>query len=319
MFQNDTSPNDSKDSYAMDNQVNYDELEKLGIEAVPFNKRIEAFYEGTRAATDLSEQVVIPQLAALIKPSQKERIIVGLYYRMFLWMRSLASLNNTIHFQAAASATRSIFELLLDIKLLINDKPKGSVDKFETFIQVERFRVAKKYVDFKNKNPGLKYKSGFTKEKLVNKPGEESRIDKLIELKWGKNSKGEPKKVEHWTCWKIDKRAEEAGKDCEYFYRESFALLSWYTHSGLVGVKGVSKEGFDAIFGNAHMLAQPIFLDATLLVARELKLIQAIPQLINWAEEAKLIVGNVIIKEQIKYLKNLQDKESTGPSYKGTP
>lgn len=291
----------------MGNQTDRDTLKNLkniDIENIPFKKRIEAFYEGTHAAADLAEQVMIPQLRALIKPSRKERAIIGLYYRMYTWMRSLVSLNDTIHFQATASATRSIFELLLDIKLLIDDNPENSIDKFEAFIQVEKFRVAKKYVDFKGKNPGLKYTSDLTKEKLVSKPGEESRIHKLIELIWGKNEKGKPKKIEHWSGWNIDRRAKEAGKDYEFFYHESFALLSWYMHSGLVGFKGVTKEGLEVVFGYSHMLAAPMFRDATLLVARELKLIQAIPQLGDWIKEAKLAVGKVIIEEHFKNLEN---------------
>ncbi len=283
-------------------------LENIDIEKIPFNKKIEAFYEGTRAATELAKQVMIPQLKALINPSRKEEIIKGLYFSMYAWMLTLVSLNDTVHFQGAASATRSIFELLLDIKLLIEDKPINSIDKFDAFIQVEKFRAAKKYVEFKMSNPGLKYKSGLAKEKLVNKSGEENRINTLIVLNWGKAKKSKPRKIEHWTGWGINKRAQEAGKDYEFFYHESFALLSWYLHSGLVGIKGMSTESLGAVFGNSHMLAAPLFLDATLLVAEELKLLKAIPQLIDWIKEAKLVVGRVIIEEHLKIL------ESNNPS-----
>lgn len=292
----------------MNNQIQYSDLMKIGLEPVSFKKRIEASYEGTRAAESLAKEVMIPQLKALIKPSRKEEALKGLYFRMYAWVRSLVSLNDTVHFQAAASAARSIFELLLDVKLLIDDKPKDAIDKFEAFTQVERFRVAKKYVDFKNNNPGLKYTKELSREKLVSKPGKESQINKLIELNWGKNKKGQPKKVEHWTSWKIDKRAKEAGKDYELLYHESFPLLSWYMHSSLAGFGGVTKEGLEVVFGKSHMLTVPLFLDATLLVARELKLLQAIPQLIDWVKEAELVVGQVIIEEQIKYLKNLKNK-----------
>ena len=152
----------------MDDQIDYEALKKLDIETIPFSKRIEAFYEGTRALTDLSKQIMIPQLTALIQPSRKEEIIKGLYYRIYAWMYSLVSLKEIINFQAA-SVTRSIFELLLDIKLMIEDKPKNSIAKFDAFIEVEKFRIAKKYVDFKVKNPDLKYVGGSGKENLVNK------------------------------------------------------------------------------------------------------------------------------------------------------
>lgn len=293
----------------MNNQIDYDALKNLDIETIPFSKRIEAFYEGTRAAADLAQQVMTPLLKALINPSRKEEILKGLYFRMYAWMRTLISLNDTVHFQAAASATRSIFELLLDIKLIIDDNPKGAIQKFDTFVEVEKFRIAKGYVGFKNRNPALRYVGDRGKENLVNKQGEQERIEKLRELYWGKDSKDKPINPRHWSGWPTNKRAEEAGKYDEFFYHASFGLLSWYMHSGPTGVQGMSKESLEAVFGNSHMLAQPMFLDATLLVAQEFKLITAIPQLTDWIKEAELAVGKVILDEHIKQLKDLENKK----------
>lgn len=288
----------------MSTQVNSKLKNNIDIEKIPFKKRIEAFYEGTRAATELAKQVIVPQLKALITPSREEEIIKGLYFSMYAWMLTLVSLKDTVHFQAAASAARSIFELLLDIKLLIENKPTNSINKFETFIQVEKFRVAKKYVNFKKSNPYLKYREGLAKEKLVEKEGEEDRINQLILVNWGRDKKGKLRRVDHWSGWDIARRAKEAGKNYEFFYHESFALLSWYIHSGLVGIKGMSAEVLSVVFGNSHMLAAPMFLDATLLVAQEFKLTQAIPQLKDWIKEADLAVGKVIIEEHLKNLKS---------------
>jgi uncharacterized membrane protein len=71
----------------------------------------------------------------------------------------------------------------------------------------------------------------------------------------------------------------------------------------------MNKEGLEAVFGHAHMLATPMFSDATLLVAKELKLIQAIPQLVDWIKEAKLAVGKVLLNEHIKQLKDIESKK----------
>ncbi len=293
----------------MNNQVDYEVLKNLDIETIPFSKRIEAFYEGTRAATDLAQQVMIPQLKALMSPSRKEEILKGLYFRMYAWMRTLVSLNDTVHFQATASAARSIFELLLDIKLVIDDNPKGALQKFDAFVEVEKFRVAKKYVDFKNHNPSLKYRGDQGKENLVNKQDEQTRIEELKELHWGRDKKDKVISPPHWSGWPLSKRAEEAGKDYEFSYHESFGLLSWYVHPGSVGIQGMSKESLEAVFGNSHMLAQPMFLDAMLLVAKEFKLTTAIPQLTDWIKEAELAVGKVILDEHLKQLKGLDNKK----------
>ena len=55
-------------------------------------------------------------------------------------------------------------------------------------------------------------------------------------------------KVVHWTGWKTDKRAQEAGKNYELFYHEQYALLSLYTHAGLIGIQGMKKDGLEAVF-----------------------------------------------------------------------
>lgn len=57
------------------------------------------------------------------------------------------------------------------------------------------------------------------------------------------------------------------------------------------------------------MLATPMFSDATLLVAKELKLMQAIPQLVDWIQEAKSEVGKILLDEHIKQLQELKSKK----------
>jgi hypothetical protein len=40
---------------------------------------------------------------------------------MFLWFEAITELKDPRHFQVAQSAARSLFELLLDVKLVIRD------------------------------------------------------------------------------------------------------------------------------------------------------------------------------------------------------
>jgi hypothetical protein len=93
--------------------VTFDELEKADVSDLPVRMRIEAFYKGTDALSQFTESKMIPILKGQINLSYKEKAIVGTYYRMYGSVRSLVAMNRRIHFQGAAAAARSLFELLL--------------------------------------------------------------------------------------------------------------------------------------------------------------------------------------------------------------
>jgi len=154
---------------------------------IPVQLALEGYYAGICESVAFADEVILPQLNAiqLLTRStgkmltKKETYLIHFYQRVCLWIKSVKALNNAIHFQAVASAARSIFELLVDIKLLIDNNPKDAVERIDAFIQVEKFRVAERYAGFKKDNPDLNYIKGLKREAFANKPGESARIKKL--------------------------------------------------------------------------------------------------------------------------------------------
>jgi hypothetical protein len=107
-----------------------------------------ATFEGVSALQVFSEFYLRPLLQGLVGTTARERAFLGLYYRMAAYLASVRKLDAPIHFQSIAAAARSVFELGLDIALLGADATNQSVDRLAAFTRVERYRLARKLVDF---------------------------------------------------------------------------------------------------------------------------------------------------------------------------
>ena len=89
------------------------------------------------------------------QPSDRERLLFGLYYRLVGYGRSAVTLNEPIHFQSLASASRSTIELYLDMELIHQDKFTDGVARAHAFTEVQKLRGAQKIMRFFTDNPDL--------------------------------------------------------------------------------------------------------------------------------------------------------------------
>src|SRR6266478_517460 len=83
--------------------------------------------------TIFSHDVMIPQLKTLLRPSAQEIACRDIYFKMYLLLRSALTMNRLDHFQSVAALTRSLFELLLDMKILARDKTGDAVKRYNEF------------------------------------------------------------------------------------------------------------------------------------------------------------------------------------------
>jgi len=288
--------------------VSFEELEKADVFDLPTRTLVEAFYKGTDALAEFAKSVMIPLLRGQINLGDKEKAIVGTYYRMYAWVRSMVAMNSRIHFQGAATAARSLFELLLDIQTLATDKTGASVERFHTFPEIERFRVADNLVSFCNDHRNNTRLDDSHQRAFMSKPGKRESIDQTIVKLWGKTKKGKPNRLEHWTGKKIRERAHDLGLKYDELYHESYPLLSWYIHSGSTGYAGLSSETIEQCFGVSHSIAQKVFLEATVICAQEMKISLALDWFHKAIAELRLTPGKVLVEEQIKILEETKSK-----------
>lgn len=288
--------------------VDLEDLENFNVNELPLKARLDATYDGTKELYNFCKEIIIPAVQSLVNPGPNEDAIRGAYYRMFLLLESAISLNHTKFFQTTASTTRSLFELLLDIKFLSDDEGGSWTKKYHAFPEVDKFNIATKLVKFDQSNPRILAKDIAIQKDYIENTERIKRINENIISNWGRDKNGQPQKPRHWTGMNIDSRAHIFGLDCEAMYLEIFPNLSLYVHSGSTGYAGISKEGLESCFGLCHRQIQRIVIEATAICSKVLKIDEAVrhqlnDSLDNILEKIKLAPGRFIVEEQIKILK----------------
>jgi hypothetical protein len=115
---------------------------------LPLPSKVEAFFQGTDDIRHFVVTVMEPILSGQLGLDDRQTAIVGTYYRIVGWLKALRELNSPSHYQTVAAGARSLFELLLDIKLIESDPSGQMVKKFHAFPEVEKYRAASKLVSY---------------------------------------------------------------------------------------------------------------------------------------------------------------------------
>jgi Family of unknown function (DUF5677) len=207
---------------------------------------VKSYYGGLCNCVDFVQTKIIPILIGQIDLSQKEEAILGIFYRTHALGSSLTRLNDKPDFSAAAIISRTMFELLLDIKILASPSlTSNELEKFRAFVEVERFRKASKLLEYQSQHPGIEKDSNFNagfRKQFVEAPGKRDAVESLVLSLWGKNKKGKPNWPDHWTGDSVRERAKRFGPLYEQEYLELYSLLSWYVHSGNASYAGLSES-----------------------------------------------------------------------------
>ncbi len=271
---------------------------------LPMSSKLAVYYTSCKASEDFSQKI-IELLKGIIRPSKKEEIVIAIYRSIHCWLKTVTTLNNTIHVQALAAAARSIFEQLLDLKLIVDDQIDNAIEKFEAFKEIEKLRRAKRFLNFSKKHPEVKTRPHGRMIEYASDKNVEERVAHLRKL-WSDSSGVLP----HWSGLNIEQRAREAGVSYEIFYNESFILLSWYIHAGQVGTRGMTKVGLELVYGESMRLIHEMFIDVVLLTAKALKLDKGIEGFKDLVQELGMIPGFAILEEEKKYFNKLKKASS---------
>jgi hypothetical protein len=259
-----------------------DELNKSAEETSDFTQHelVSAYYDGMRKCIDFVQTQIIPVLNGQINLNQREEAVLGIFYRIHALGSSLTRLNNTIDFCAVATIARTLFELLLDLKLLTRQmSTQEDIEKFRAFSEVDRFRRADKVLEFQTKNPGIEEKSYFPGEfrmKFVEFPGKRDEIESKTVSLWGKSKNGKINWPDHWTGISVRGRAELFGSIYEQKYLEIYSILSWYVHAGNASYAGLSQPSLEWVYGVSMNISRLMYIEGLLLCSSIFSLNQAI-------------------------------------------
>ena len=262
---------------------------------MPVFGRVEAIYKGTTAICEAGRSIA-NVLTTITNKNEFEEATAAIYLRMFFWIDSLTRLNKLPDTQAACSATRSMYELLIDL-LEIKKDPK-LVEQFANFNFVEKFRAAEKLVTAMDE-------AGNTTEHkpqrvFFDDTANKQKVDMLMAKHWP-NLKKAPG---NWRALDLAKRTEDLGAKEKVRYRTLYPMFSWYSHSGVVGFYDLSEDAYLSAFGMAQLYAQQIFQEASLLIGDQFQVF-AVPELRQRIEE----YSNATLREMANYVATKMNKE----------
>ena len=288
-----------------------DLLRDASIDELPLDVQASAFYQGTAAAHDFANQIIIPQLSGLLRLSsagqeiaQKDKAIIATYYRMFAIVGSSLILDKALYYQTVSASARTMIELLFDLHFLTRDLISNPVDKFWLFPDYELYRVSKIITKYTEENEESEVVDTAFHDYLVEHT--EDEINALVIRLWGLGKKGKPKKPKHWTGYSFSERAEKLRGEYYEQYINFNAMLSWNVHSGSIGHVGssISHDTFKTIYGHSHGLIQAAFLEGTSIACQELDLGKAIDWIDSTVAELKLVPGKYLLDREIELIRD---------------
>jgi len=238
-----------------------------------------ATFEGVRAAFCYWMFHLKAVMQGLLNRKPREQAVLNLFYRAMCYVASIRRLNAPAHVQAIASSARSLFELGVDMALFSQDQTDDSLRRIEAFTRVERYRVAKKIVEFYADRPVPSDLDLAQKQSWVTDVVETAAVEALVQQYWGRNRKGKLNWPKHWSRFpEIRSRAQHVGGPWEERYVHHYYMLSWHMHAGLTGVANLPTEAFDIFASQAHKLSIEVILDCYRVAGVELQLALAIPE-----------------------------------------
>lgn len=228
----------------------------------------------------------------------RETILIGFWQRAYCWLKTLAKLNQTSDFQAVGTASRALFEIYIDMTLIIYDKTNEKPEKLYWWHQSEKLKAFELEVIFQQKN------NLITDESIY-----DFISDNKVEIEanrvkfWGKTKhpdsggwigKGSLKTAQDVDNLCLSETKKFLGFGLEHFYQVQYRRIHWDVHSGITSVYGYEPQKFAlnnfGYFWNSSNLG----ILCTKLILTEFGYAQAIP---NFEEEfTKLRI------EQIKFL-----------------
>jgi hypothetical protein len=282
------------------NQLSEDDIRRTeGVEPTPL-MIAKANYCGIEACDVFAKKFLNPIIATQLSLSDREKTIVGHYYRIIAYGRSLLALNDAIHFQSVASAARSILELYLDMEIFHRNLFADGVLRVAAFVEAQKLKAARKTLAFFAANPTLLASPSAVNPQDEYVRSNEARIDAQSAGIWGQDRKGKPKVPDHWTEWDVKSRATKLGKEFELLVNDGYDHRNFLVHTGITGVSGLNQTDFTILCALSYKTIHACILGAFTILVKEVKLEAALEPFDEQREQLRRIPLWVLADEVLK-------------------
>lgn len=257
-----------------DNRLNEDDMQRVHDTCPnppPALLMAGSFAALLEAIDTYTQETVHPVASGMLGLTDREKVILGLYYRSVGFCRTAIELKSVIHQQSLTSAERSVIELYVDMELVHRNAIPDAVEKVIAFTDWQKLKAARRRDDLFTKNPTLDKTPSKATVHRAFIASDEQRIVALVAKLWGPKAK-----PEHWSGINLIDRSQKLDKDVEYMVMQDYDRRNFYVHTGLAGVFNMSKENFEQLCMFALTLIGQCMLKELKILGAELKLSQAI-------------------------------------------
>jgi len=206
---------------------------------------IDRFFTSIKSLNELDKLEVrnLVNKGLIGTPTDRENYFMLNYNRGVLSVELLLTLKYFKDFQVVAMIARSLFEIAVEMWMISKDK--DAAEKITAFTEYEKLRSARKIVKFGVNDPNKAFLMSVYIQYIAQN---EARIDAERVRIWNKD------RVSHWTLKDMSARCSLISSEFDELYSVYYAQLSWYIHSGVVGVANVDMDTLSHLSGIAFQI-----------------------------------------------------------------
>lgn len=265
-----------------------------------------AFFQTSKIYSSFIQKAIMPVLNTQFDLKDREKLLFGLFIRTFQRLDAITHLDSPKYFETIASTLRTIFEIMVDIALISDNKISDGVKKYYKYVESQRYEYARKYVENVDCSKLNEMEKSFytSADKYIKEILDKIDVVSIYNTYWGQDK---PPKT--WTGKDIFSNADLAGYDKEY--RFIYARICWDTHSGVTNILGMNKDYFPSTFAINHMFIHKFIANIIRIIAKEFHLYKVAPGLNKSLQTIENHTGAVLVQKQIDKIKSKRKNKSS--------
>ena len=197
-------------------------------------------------AIDLFTQEYVIPITTDRQTADRDKVIVGLFYRSLGFVKSAIALTSVVHQQSITSAERSVLELYIDIELLHRKVIEHDVTKILTFVDWQKLKAARRVDSLYAKYPDLDQTEANPHRHFIE--NQAALIEQKASILWGFEPHGRMRnRLDHWSARSLPDRGVLLGREFEKLVIDGYDMRNFSVHTGLAGVMGLERAAFEMI------------------------------------------------------------------------
>lgn len=239
----------------------------------------EGLFRGVVLIADYMKEANQNLLDTLMKPSERETAMHGVFLRAASWMKTLKKLNHPSDVQAIVTCNRSLLEITVDIILLHEDRTNATASRMWWWEESAKLKSAEAIATY--------YSGDVPDEYTPQVEFIKNRKTAIQDQRTALWNGGHPNR---WTARNLQEDVKEAdrvlgeevrkglGSTLTEYYETEYRRMNWYVHgSALASVRGLAPSTFQCVCGLAFKACSDLAWFCTKLILTDFGFMEHLP------------------------------------------